>query len=100
MVFIPNPDFLAELREDGDLTEALASRAEAAAAKANALGHRVRPSGGKAVEIVSEGENVRMLNTDYGGHIAEFGSKNNPPYAPLRRGVRATPGLRLEDERN
>lgn len=32
--------------------------------------------------------------TDHFWHLVEFGSVNNPPYAPLRRGVRAA-GLRL-----
>lgn len=30
------------------------------------------------------------------GHLVEWGSANNPPYAPLRRGVQAA-GLRLDE---
>lgn len=35
-------------------------------------------------------------NTDIAAHLIEYGSKNNPPYAPLRRGVTAA-GLRFAD---
>lgn len=45
--------------------------------------------------IVPYATRVRVGNTDYFAHLVEWGSVNNPPYAPLRRGVRAA-GLRLE----
>jgi hypothetical protein len=38
----------------------------------------------------------RVGNTDFAAHIVEWGSVNNPPYAPLRRGVQAA-GLHLHD---
>lgn len=37
---------------------------------------------------------VLLGNTDIAAHLIEFGSINNVPHAPLRRGVRAA-GLRL-----
>lgn len=40
---------------------------------------------------------LRVGNTDFAGHMVEWGSQNNPPYAPLRRGVRAA-GLRLSEK--
>lgn len=40
----------------------------------------------------------RVGNTDFFFHLTEFGSVNNPPYAPLRRGVLAA-GLRLDESR-
>jgi hypothetical protein len=36
-----------------------------------------------------------IVAADFGWHWIEFGSVNNPPYAPLRRGVIAA-GLRFE----
>lgn len=39
---------------------------------------------------------VRVLNTDIAAHLIEWGSANNPPYAPLRRAVLAA-GLRLDE---
>ena len=40
---------------------------------------------------------MRVGNTDPFFHLTEFGSVNNPTYAPLRRGVRRA-GLRLEED--
>lgn len=37
---------------------------------------------------------TRVVAGDRFWHIVEFGSVNNPPYAPLRRGMRAA-GIRL-----
>lgn len=37
-------------------------------------------------------------NRDVASHIVEFGSINNPPYAPLRKGVDEA-GLRFSDPR-
>jgi hypothetical protein len=37
----------------------------------------------------------RVGNVDPFFHLTEFGSVNNPPYAPLRKGVTSA-GLRLE----
>jgi hypothetical protein len=39
----------------------------------------------------------RVGNNDFAAHWVEWGSANNPPWAPLRRGVRAA-GLRLEEQ--
>jgi 20S proteasome alpha/beta subunit len=39
---------------------------------------------------------VYVVNTDYAGHLYEWGSKNGPAYAPLRRAVRAA-GLELTE---
>lgn len=38
----------------------------------------------------------RVVSEDPFWHLVEFGSQNNPPYAPLRRGVRAA-GVRLDE---
>jgi len=40
---------------------------------------------------------ARVINTDPFFHLVEWGSVNNPPYAPLRRGVTAA-GLRLDED--
>lgn len=41
---------------------------------------------------------ARVGNRDPFAHLVEAGSKNNPPYAPLRRGVIAA-GFRFADDR-
>ena len=48
------------------------------------------------IEVVQEEGETLLANFDYAAAIVEFGSKNNPPHAPLRRGVRAA-GLRLAE---
>lgn len=34
------------------------------------------------------GKDLYLVNTDAGGHLDEWGSVNNPAWAPLRNGVR------------
>jgi hypothetical protein len=40
----------------------------------------------------------RVFSTDFAAHLIEFGSINNPAYAPLRNGVEST-GLTVTDRR-
>lgn len=51
-----------------------------------------------SVGITPTGVTGRVLTTDPFAHLIEFGSVNNPPYAPLRRGVEST-GLTVTDRR-
>ncbi len=39
------------------------------------------------VELTSEGWKARVGSNDHFWHLVEFGSVNNPAYAPLRRGM-------------
>lgn len=81
---------------------ALVQSAEPARARADLLARQARApwmrrkSARFTVVIESDQQGVRLVNTDYGGHLMEFGSANNPPHAPLRRGARAA-GLRLDE---
>jgi len=96
-LYVPNPNFENELSEDGDLDEPLVDAAESVKGEAEGIVHRIMPrTATSAFEIQTDDDGVFLVNTDYGGHIAEFGSANSPPYAPLRRGVMAA-GLRLEE---
>jgi hypothetical protein len=96
MVFIPNSNFLEELRAQPEHDEALAAAAEAAKPEAETRATRIMPRNPDAFEVQVDDAGVRLVNTDYGGHLEEWGSINNPPQAPLRIGVRAV-GLRLEE---
>lgn len=52
-------------------------------------------AGARETIVIDESPSgVRLVNTDHAGHLTEFGSRNNPAHAPLRRGVRAA-GLRF-----
>ncbi len=97
MVFIPDGDFIPELERSDETREALKGAGEAARARAEGMAPRIMPRNSSAIAVVEDDDGaVYLVNTDYGGHLAEWGSANNPPYAPLRRGVRAA-GLRLDE---
>ncbi len=97
MTFELNPDFLEEVAAEpgvlnaiGEATEAVASAAQDAAPVGtgdyvDSIEHEVADGKG------------RVFTTDFAGHIVEWGSVNNPPYAPLRTGARNA-GLDLEEE--
>jgi hypothetical protein len=89
-MFIPNPRFLTDLQTERPYKEAMRGAVQQAADEANKVQNFIMPArGGKAwiqpAEIDGE---MHLVNFNHGGHIDEWGSKNNPPYAPLRTGVR------------
>jgi len=90
MAFLPNPTFLKQLQVEPETVQALEEAAEVVAAEANELRHRFMREEG-AVLVRSESSRVHadvyIVNTDPGGHMDEWGSKNNPAYAPLRTAV-------------
>ena len=88
--FIPNPSFIAELQVEDETVQAFEEAAQAVADEANELRHQFYREEG-AVLVRNESSrinlNVYVVNVDPGGHMDEWGSVNNEPYAPLRRGV-------------
>lgn len=100
MSYRPNRDFARELKRDPRTALAMRAAAELARARAeqlaSAAGGPWMPSGGRQIVVEQIGSHVRLVNTDHAGHLLEWGSVNNPPHAPLRRGVRAA-GLRLTE---
>lgn len=79
------PDFQTGMQ---DRTRILAVTIEAASPhKTGYFARRVRKRG-----------RYRVALLDPFWHLVEYGSKNNPAYAPVRRAVRAL-GLRFEDGR-
>ena len=93
-----NPQLLRQLRKHPGVRVARRAAAEAVKRKVQA----VAPRGGTgdyagSVRVYDDGDDIGVETTDFAGHIIEFGSVNNPPYAPLRRGARAA-GLRLEEQ--
>lgn len=85
--FVPNPNFVKEMERKS--TGPLLVAAAAVSVQAERTAHRIMPSGRGTFEIQVEGDAVRLANVDHGGHLDEFGSRNNPPYAPLRTAVRS-----------
>jgi hypothetical protein len=100
--WFPNPTFLKELEVDPETVQVFEDAAGKVAAEANKLRHRIMPSQkGDGVEVRNNSTRVNLdiyvVNTDYGSHIDEWGSVNNPAYAPLRNAVSAA-GLDFEPE--
>lgn len=98
MRFRPNPRLAQELARQPEMRRALADAARAVKTEAE----RVAPVGStgryaRSFVVGATPEGATVGNTDFAAHWVEYGSRNNPPYAPLRRGVRAA-GLRLGAE--
>ena len=92
-----NPAFMEELDHSPALVATKQSVARSIAENANDIAHRIMPAGkGAVIEVVEDGEDVVVANTAHGGHIDEWGSVKNPPYAPLRRGAEAS-GVRFRE---
>jgi hypothetical protein len=97
--YVPNPRLAAELAAAPEIHRARVDAARQAAEHAQRLSPRGPGRGphfADSLRVADDGDDVRVESTDPFAHIIEFGSVNNPPYAPLRRGVRAA-GLRLSD---
>lgn len=94
-----NRAYLAGLHRSPEVLSACREVAREVAQEAERLGRDVSRS--YRTEVTTEGEGVRVeANTDplNAASWIEFGSSNNPPYAPLRRGAEAA-GLKSEGVR-
>lgn len=96
-LFRLNPNLARELSQMPGFAEEIAKAAEPAREHAERFaGDPWMPRRGvpRQIEIVTEDGEVFLANLDHAGHLKEFGSRNNSPTAPLRRGVQAA-GLKL-----
>lgn len=95
MRFIPNPLFIEEITAEAAYHEARKEWGNAI--KENA--ELVAPEGrsGQYHDSLEVDDDGSVGTTDPFGHLVEWGSVNNPIYAPIRRGVQAA-GLRLSEE--
>lgn len=100
-MFRLNPNFESKLRTERAHLKGLAAAAEPAREEADRL---AKDAGApwmarKGIDTVvadATDHGVFLVNTDHAGHLQEWGGRNNPPHAPLRRGARAA-GLRLDE---
>lgn len=101
-VFRANPKLAAELQGQAEVRAVCVKAAERARPKAEALipgtdkAWMPRKGNAGTVQVMVTPFGVVLANTDHGGHLMEWGSGNNPPAAPLRRGVRAA-GLEVHE---
>lgn len=95
MRIITHEGALAELA--AQVVPKLGAAAHAVRARVEAEKHSVMPRQRKgSVVVEADATGIRVVNTDHGAHIDEYGSVNSPPYASLRRGTRRA-GFRLEE---
>lgn len=96
--FKANPHFRKELEAQPSHRQMLRRAAREVVRAAKALSPDGGPHKGyrETLRVRTVDDEVRAESTDIAAHIVEFGSRNNPPYAPLRRGVRAA-GLDLKE---
>lgn len=102
-VFIPDPSFLQLLQRSADVADMTMEVAEAIANEARSNGPQRSGSYVQGVETerveVDGATGARVMANDRtgAGSLVEFGSVNNPAYAPLRRGADAVTGNLRED---
>lgn len=91
-MFKPAKDIQGVFQGDGEYRENVLKRAEQLAASVT----EPRETGDfvDSVEAAEVDGEIHLRSTDPFWHLIEFGSANNPAYAPLRRAVQAA-GLRL-----
>jgi hypothetical protein len=100
VTFRPNPQFALQLAADAEHRAALERAARDVAREADRFARQAgapwMPRDDERVTVVDTDGPIRVVATDYGAHLREWGSRNNAPHAPLRRGVRAA-GYDLEE---
>ena len=98
--FVLNPQLEDEIRRQPEYRTALTEAADAvqdhAASFARAAHAPWMKRQSKAITVVTDADGVAVVNTDYAGHLMEWGGRNNSAHAPLRRAVRAA-GLHFEE---
>lgn len=97
--FVPNPQFEAEIRQQPECRQALEESADLVRVHASRFAEQAHApwmkSQSKTIKVVTDTDDVAVVNTDHAGHLMEWGGRNNPAHAPLRRAVRAA-GLRFD----
>lgn len=99
--FVYDPSVELKLARGAEMALTVGAYVEKSADGARRLGptpgtHHYERSIGWAVGRDAIGILGRVFSTDIAAHMIEFGSVNNPPYAPLRNGVEST-GLFVTD---
>lgn len=95
-VYIPNPRALIELVEEPEFGAGMGEIGEGVAdAVRSAAPHRTGAYE-ESIFVAQDGPETVVGSEDFAAHIVEYGSRNNPAYAPLRTGARSA-GVRLEE---
>jgi hypothetical protein len=88
MTFIPNPAFDAEFQREALTRLGMVRVAEELKLVVETIAP-VGPTGDykNSIEAGEDAISAFVTTKDFAGHIVEWGSVNNPPYAPIRRAV-------------
>lgn len=90
---IPDPDGIDQLLNEPAVLALVAKGAQDVAANARAIaplgreGFLKRSYRATPARVSADGVTATAYTISMAGHWAEWGSVNNPPYAPLRRGA-------------
>lgn len=95
MKFIANPGFEKDMANDDDTHAVLVEAAADAVEDAKNVARSFSATGDVTASITSNG--AALILDHEAGTIIEFGSVNNPPYAPLRKGAEQS-GARFVDD--
>lgn len=97
--FVPNPKFEDGIRSQPEYRKALEGAADVVQDHATTFARTAHAPWmkrqSKTIVTITSAQSVAVVNTDFAGHLMEWGGKNNPAHAPLRRAVRAA-GLHFE----
>lgn len=94
-IFFPNKRLAEDLKKEPDYQAAIhGAAAQLAESVRQATPEGATGAAREGIEVAQLGEDTVVAQTDFAGHLIEWGSRNNPPYAPLRRGAQAA-GFRL-----
>lgn len=96
-LFFWNPRFPQEFAKEKLGEHTLEGAAERVRGLAESNTVRIMPSRSQGFVTEADEDGVRVVNSDHGGHLAEWGSAKNAPIAPLRRAISAA-GLRLDEK--
>lgn len=96
--FVPNPRFEAELKRSTEMRAVVRHGAEAAAKEAKRLAPVDTGEYRASIKVVEAGDDARVVaGAGHAGYV-EFGTRDTPVFAPLRRGTEAA-GLRIGRKR-
>lgn len=94
--YVANKLFEKQMQLERDYVDALQEAGNEVAKQAQALAPNVTGAYKRSIWVDRGLTEVTVGSHDPFGHMVEWGSINNPAYAPIRRGVMAA-GLRLDE---
>lgn len=86
-VFVPNPSFTQDFNGEEDTIDGLLEAANTAVPISQSFAPVLTGAYRDSIKAVAAGGSVYLVATDFKANWIEFGTADNPPSAPLRRGL-------------